>query len=117
MDITPETTAYLNGEGTREQQELFQRAADRIDTLHAEDGEDAKYLAQDELVGAAMYSLGDATLAGLGTEAARIQRQATEAWDRLAGAMIAAHVDGATPTQIKRETGVSRTTVYKRLGL
>lgn len=113
MGITDETRAYLNGQGTPEQQDLFQRAAERIRDIyrvqHPSEGEDAADMTSEQLVGASMLALGDTDLRTLGAAA-------MDALDRLAGAMVAADIRGLTITEIATQAGVTRPTVYKRLG-
>ena len=126
MEITEETLAYMNGTGTREQQELFQRAADRIDEIYREQNpidpdsespaEDEQTMVAEQLVGAVEYALGDADLHALGMEVKGAWNRLFTALDRLAGAMVAAEASGLTVTEIARQAGVTRATVYKRLG-
>lgn len=126
MEITEETLAYMNGAGTREQQELFQRAADRIDEIYREQTpidpdsesptEGEQTMVAEQLVGAVEYALGDADLHALGMEVEGAQNRLLTALDRLAGAMVAAEASGLTVTEIARQAGVTRATVYKRLG-
>ena len=126
MEITEETLAYMNGTGTREQQELFQRAADRIDEIYREQNpidpdsespaEDEQTMVAEQLVGAVEYALGDADLHALGMEVEGAWNRLFTALDRLAGAMVAAEASGLTVTEIARQAGVTRATVYKRLG-
>lgn len=120
MTITDETRAYLDGQGTPEQQMLFQQAAERISEIYLEqypnDPEDEKDMTSKQLVGASMLALGDTDLRTLGAEAARAQQAALDALDRLAGAMVAADIRGLTITEIATQAGVTRPTVYKRLG-
>lgn len=120
MRIADETRAHLDGQGTPEQQDLFQQAATRIRDIyreqHSDAAEDEADMASEQLVGAAQYALGDADLDSLGTEAAAAQRAAMDALDRLAGAMVAADIHGLTITEIATQAGVTRPTVYKRLG-
>ena len=120
MSITDDTRAYLNGQGTPEQQRLFQRAAERIRDIyreqHPSEGEDAADMTSEQMVGAAMLALGDTDLRTLGAEAARAQRAALDARVRLAGAMVAADIHGLTITEIASLGGVTRPTVYKWLG-
>ena len=126
MEITEETLAYMNGTGTREQQELFQRAADRIDEIYREQNpidpdsespaEDEQTMVAEQLVGAVEYALGDADLHALGMEVEGAWSRLFTALDRLAGAMVAAEASGLTVTEIARQAGVTRATVYKRLG-
>ena len=126
MEITEETLAYMNGSGTREQQELFQRAADRIDEIYREQNpidpdsespaEDEQTMVAEQLVGAVEYALGDADLHALGMEVEGAWSRLFTALDRLAGAMVAAEASGLTVTEIARQAGVTRATVYKRLG-
>lgn len=120
MQITDETRAYLNDTGTPEQQMLFQEAAERISEIYREqypnDPEDEKGMTSEQLVGASMLALGGTDLRTLGAEAAGAQRAALDALDRLAGAMVAADIRGLTITEIATQAGVTRPTVYKRLG-
>ena len=126
MEITEETLAYMNGTGTREQQELFQRAADRINEIYREQNpidpdsespaEDEQTMVAEQLVGAVEYALGDADLHALGMEVEGAWNRLFTALDRLAGAMVAAEASGLTVTEIARQAGVTRATVYKRLG-
>ena len=120
MGITDETRAYLGDDGTPEQQNLFQSAAERIRDIyrvqHPSEGEDAADMTSEQMVGAAMLALGDTDLRTLGAEAAHAQRAAMDALDRLAGAMVAADIRGLTITEIATQAGVTRPTVYKRLG-
>ena len=120
MRITDETRAYLNGQGSEKQQELFQKASERIRDIfradHPGEDEDEADMTSEQLVGAAMVALEDADLRELGADAARAQRAAMDALDRLAGAMVAADIHGLTITEIATQAGVTRPTVYKRLG-
>lgn len=120
MEITDETRAYLDGHGTPEQQELFQRAAGRISEIYREEypdsPEDEASMTADQLVGAAQYALGDAALESLGDEMRGAQVAYLEALDRLQGAIIAADIQGVPIVQIADRAHVARATVYKRLG-
>ena len=120
MSITDDTSAYLDGHGSEDQQQLFQQAAERIRDIYRADNpdgaEDAADMTREQMVGAAMLALGDTDLRTLGAEAARAQRAAMDALDRLAGAMVAADIRGLTITEIATQAGVTRPTVYKRLG-
>lgn len=121
--------AYLGdiaGEITAEQRDLIRRAADAIganlrttykddtDTEGFED--DINELAQAQFATAVRIILGDATLETVSS--AEVDARATymAAIDATTGAMIAARLMGATPTEIARATGISRVTIYKRLG-
>lgn len=132
--ITRATIAYLGGHGTeddpelyeeaygtREQQQLFQNAAERIDELIRQaypdaDRQEMSVLSEDQYVGAAQYALGDATLEELGREVARTQLAYERALDTLQGAIVAASVEGLPETTIAARAGVSRSTVRNRLG-
>lgn len=120
MQISDETRAYLDDTGTEEQQALFQQAAERISEIYRDqyphDPEDEKDMTSEQVVGASMLALGGADLRTLGAEAARAQRAAMDALDRLAGAMVAADIQGLSVTEIATQAQVTRPTVYKRLG-
>lgn len=118
--ITEDTTAYLGGYGTEDQQQLFQDAADRLKELylaqHPDGLEDLPDMIASELSGAAQYALGDSTLTSLGAEVKRLERAYLEALDVMGGAMVAASVQGLNEMQIVRMSGLSRATVRKRIG-
>ena len=118
--ITDETRAYLADQGTPDQQQLFQDAADRIHALYTQaypdSPEDMPSMTADQLSGAAQYALGDATLTSLGREVSALYTQYLRALDTLQGAMVAAEQDGMPLTRIAEKSGLSRTSVYKRLG-
>jgi DNA-directed RNA polymerase specialized sigma24 family protein len=120
MQITDETRTYLDGHGTEEQQGLFQRAAERIREIYREQESDAPEdeagMTAEQLVGAAQYALGDGALEDLGEEARAAQMRYLAALDRLAGAMVAADLQGVPIVQIAERAHVTRPTVYKRLG-
>ncbi|QPK81101.1 hypothetical protein G7Y41_08690 [Schaalia sp. ZJ405] len=122
MELSLDTTAYLNGEGTATQQELFQRAADRIverwQSRYPNDTEPGELEAgiRDELVGAAMYCLGDATIEDLAASEQQARMGLEVSVDRLTGALIAADIDGLSKAELTRKTGLVRTTIYNRLG-
>ena len=115
--ITPDTIAYLAGEGTPDQQEAFQAGADLIDEVYAsrypDAPEDLDAMAADQYVGAAMYALGDTTLKEAGEALQKARRAYMEASDQLAGAMCAAREQGMTVSQVADAAGVTRTIVYK----
>lgn len=112
------TTAYLDGQGTTAQQELFQNAAQQIRDLYTAENpdgaDDMEDMIAQQLVGAAELALGDTTLTQLGLEAADSLRSYREAMDRLAGGMIVAREIGLSVSTISEQTGISRPTIYKR---
>ena len=116
--ITPDTIAYLAGEGTPDQQQAFQAGADLIDEVYAsrypDAPEDLDAMAADQYVGAAMYALGDTTLKEAGEALQEARRAYMEASDHLAGAMCAAREQGMTVSQVADAAGVTRSVVYKR---
>ena len=116
--ITPDTIAYLAGEGTPDQQEAFQAGADLIDEVYAsrypDSPEDLEAMAADQYVGAAMYALGDTTLKEAGEAMQEARRAYMAASDHLAGAMCAAREQGMTVSQVADAAGVTRSVVYKR---
>lgn len=118
--ITDETRTYLGGHGARDQQQLFQDAAQRISDMYREQypdgGEDEAGMTGDAVSGAAQYALGDATLDSLGGEVRRAQQAYAQALDTLQGAMVAAHIQGLSERAIADQAGVARETVRKRLG-
>ena len=116
--ITPDTIAYLAGEGTPDQQQAFQAGADLIDEVYAsrypDAPDDLEGMAADQYVGAAMYALGDTTLKEAAEAMQEARRAYMEASDHLAGAMCAAREQGMTVSQVADAAGVTRTIVYKR---
>ena len=116
--ITPDTIAYLAGEGTPDQQQAFQAGADLIDEVYAsrypDSPEDLDAMAADQYVGAAMYALGDTTLKEAGEALQKARRDYMEASDQLAGAMCVAREQGMTVSQVADAAGVTRSIVYKR---
>ena len=116
--ITPDTIAYLAGEGTPDQQQAFQAGADLIDEVYAsrypDSPEDLDAMAADQYVGAAMYALGDTTLKEAGEALQEARRAYMEASDQLAGAMCVAREQGMTVSQVADAAGVTRSIVYKR---
>ena len=116
--ITPDTIAYLAGEGTPDQQEAFQAGADLIDEVYAsrypDAPEDLDAMAADQYVGAAMYALGDTTLKEAGEALQEARRAYMEASDHLAGAMCVARGQGMSVSEIARAADVRRSIVYKR---
>ena len=118
--ITPDTIAYLAGEGTPDQQQAFQAGADLIDEVYAsrypDSPDDLEAMAADQYVGAAMYALGDTTLKEAGDALQEARRAYMAASDHLAGAMCAAREQGMTVSQVADAAGVTRSIVYKRTG-
>ena len=116
--ITPDTIAYLAGEGTPDQQADFQAGADLINEVYAsrypDAPEDLDAMAADQYVGAAMYALGDTTLKEAGEALQEARRAYMAASDHLAGAMCAAREQGMTVSQVADAAGVTRSIVYKR---
>ena len=116
--ITPDTIAYLAGEGTPDQQEAFQAGADLIGEVYAsrypDAHEDLDAMAADQYVGAAMYALGDTTLKEAGEALQEARRAYMEASDQLAGAMCVARGQGMSVSEIARAANVRRDIVYKR---
>ena len=116
--ITPDTIAYLAGEGTPDQQQAFQAGADLINEVYAsrypDAPEDLEAMAADQYVGAAMYALGDTTLKAAGEALQEARRAYMEASDHLAGAMCVAREQGMTVSQVADAAGVTRSIVYKR---
>ena len=116
--ITPDTIAYLAGEGTPDQQADFQAGADLIGEVYAsrypDSPDDLKAMAADQYAGAAMYALGDTTLKEAGEALQKARRAYTEAADQLAGAMCVARGQGMSVSEIARAATVRRAIVYKR---
>ena len=116
--ITPDTIAYLAGEGTPDQQQAFQAGADLIDEVYAsrypDAPEDLDAMAADQYVGAAMYALGDTTLKEAGEALQEARRAYMEASDHLAGAMCVARSQGLTVSEIAAAANIRRSIVYKR---
>ena len=116
--ITPDTIAYLAGEGTPDQQQAFQAGADLIGEVYAsrypDAPEDLDAMAADQYVGAAMYALGDTTLKAAGEALQKARRAYMEASDHLAGAMCVARSQGMSVSEIARAATVRRAVVYKR---
>ena len=116
--ITPDTIAYLAGEGTPDQQQAFQAGADLIDEVYAsrypDAPDDLDAMAADQYVGAAMYALGDTTLKEAGEALQKARRAYMEASDQLAGAMCVARGQCMSVSEIARAADVRRTVVYKR---
>ena len=116
--ITPDTIAYLAGEGTPDQQQAFQAGADLIGEVYAsrypDSPDDLEGMAADQYVGAAMYALGDTTLKEAGEALQKARRAYMEASDQLAGAMCVARGQGMSVSEIARAADVRRTVVYKR---
>ena len=116
--ITPDTIAYLAGEGTPDQQQAFQAGADLIDEVYAsrypDAPEDIDAMAADQYVGAAMYALGDTTLKEAGEALQEARRAYMAASDHLAGAMCVARGQGMSVSEIARAANVRRAVVYKR---
>ena len=116
--ITPDTIAYLAGEGTPDQQQAFQAGADLIDEVYAsrypDSPEDLDAMAADQYVGAAMYALGDTTLKAAGEALQEARRAYMEASDHLAGAMCVARSQGLTVSEIAAAANIRRSIVYKR---
>lgn len=116
--ITPDTIAYLAGEGTPDQQEAFQAGAGLIDGVYAsrypDAPEDLDAMAADQYVGAAMYALGDTTLKAAGEALQEARRAYMEASDQLAGAMCVARRQGMSISEIASAADVRRSVVYKR---
>ena len=116
--ITPDTIAYLAGEGTPDQQEAFQAGADLIDEVYAsrypDAPEDLDAMAADQYVGAAMYALGDTTLKEAGEALQQARRAYMEASDQLAGAMCVARGQDMSVSEIARAANIRRSIVYKR---
>lgn len=118
--ITDETRTYLGGQGTRDQQQLFQDTTARLEDIYREqwpdDGADLAGMTTAAREGAAQYALGDATLHDLGVAVRRAQQAYADALDTLQGAMVAAHIQGLSERAIADQAGVARETVRKRLG-
>ena len=119
--ITPDTIAYLAGEGTPDQQQAFQAGADLINEVYAsrypdapDAPEDLDAMAADQYVGAAMSALGDTTLKEAGEALQKAWRAYMAASDRLAGAMCVARSQGMSVSEIARAATVRRDIVYKR---
>ena len=116
--ITPDTIAYLAGEGTPDQQQAFQAGADLIDEVYAsrypDSPEDLDAMAADQYVGAAMYALGDTTLKEAGDALQKARRAYMEASDQLAGAMCVARRQGMSISEIAAAANIRRSIVYKR---
>ena len=116
--ITPDTIAYLAGEGTPDQQADFQAGADLIGEVYAsrypDAPEDLDAMAADQYVGAAMYALGDTTLKEAGDALQKARRAYMEASDQLAGAMCVARRQGMSISEIAAAANIRRSIVYKR---
>ena len=116
--ITPDTIAYLAGEGTPDQQQAFQAGADLIDEVYAsrypDAPEDLDAMAADQYAGAAMYALGDTTLKEAGEALQEARRAYMAASDQLAGALCVAWGLGLTVSEIARAADIRRSIVYKR---
>ncbi len=118
--ITEDTTAYLDGQGTFAQQQLFQDASERIREIYRaqypDDPEDEADMTADQIAGAAMVALGDAALEDLGREVRTAEQAYFAALDRLGGAMIVSDIQGVPTATIAKRAGVARGTATKRLG-
>ena len=116
----------IAGEITTEQRDLIRQAADAIDTnlraAYKDDAEsegfedDIDDLSQDQFATAVRIILGDTTIEAVSSAETDARASYMAAIDATTGAMIAARLMGATPTEIARATGISRVTIYKRLG-
>ena len=117
--ITDDTTSYLGGYGTEDQQQAFQDGADQIKAAyqHAypDDPEDMDDMIADQLSGAAQYALGDATLTDLAQVRDQAQRTFLTAQDELRGAAVTAVGEGRGKSEVAREAGISRVTLDKWL--
>ena len=116
--ITPDTIAYLAGEGTPDQQQAFQAGANLIGEVYASrypnSPEDLDAMAADQYVGAAMYALGDTTLKEAGEALQQARRAYMAASDHLAGAMCVARRQGMSISEIASAANIRRSIVYKR---
>ena len=121
--------AYLGeaaSEITTEQRALIRQAADAIaanlraaykgDAEGEGFEEDIAVLSRDQFATAVRIILGDATLEAVSSAETEARVAYMGAIDETTGAMIAARLMGATPTEIARRTGITRVTIYKRLG-
>lgn len=100
---------------TDEQVAAIGRAWDRLAVLHAELDPDDPDRAEAGTA-AAMYILGDTTVADAGAEVARYRMGLISAMEALTGVMVAADQAGVSEAEIARESGLTRVTVRKRLG-
>ena len=100
---------------TDDQVAAIARAWDRLAELHPDLDPDDPDRAEAGTA-AAMYILGDATVADAGAEVARYRMGLISAMEALTGAMVAADQAGASEAEIARESGLTRVTVRKRLG-
>lgn len=123
-----EIDAYLGDfadEATAEQKTWIGQAADAIDAILREtykDDADTEGFKDDiaemssaPFSAAVQVILGDATLEEFGRAEAQAFAAYREAVRETTGAMVAARIMGATPTEIAQQAGVTRRTVYKRL--
>ena len=107
-----ELDAWLGDtELTAEQRTTLESAIDHLNTRY--DDEDA---VGEGMGGALRVILGDDTLEGVAAEWARARAAERDAMARLAGAIIAAAVQGVPETTIAERTVVNRMTVRKALG-
>lgn len=118
--ITDSTLAYLDGNGTQSQQQLFQDATTRIGAVYAakypDDLEDMPGMIADQLSGAAQYALGDATLRNLADARDHAHRAYLTAQDELRGACVAAVEQGLPKSRVATDAGVTRQTLDRWLG-
>ena len=115
MWTTSERDAWLGpalDEMTDGQLDAFDGAAREIQDRWP-GSEDDPAAGTEQLSGALMVILGDDTLAGLGSARQRAQAVLDEAHGRLLGAIIACRELG--PSEISRQSGLSRVTVTKTL--
>lgn len=105
-------------EATEEQKILIGQASDALERIARDEGIDREDLAdwmQDRFSAAVQLILNDTTLEEVGRAELSALTAYLRAIDESTGAMVAASLMGATPTQISRQAGVTRATVYKRL--
>lgn len=97
---------------TDEQLDAFDRVAAEIAERWPTDGDDPD-AGTDQLAGALMVICGDDTLAGLGAARQQAQAALDKAHAQLLGALLASRDLG--PSEISRQSGLSRVTVTKTL--
>ena len=105
---THEVLAYLGdaaGDVTAEQVETLRRVFDRIPADNAYAGS-----------AAAEMLLGDLTMDQMVSDLAAARAAYDAALGRAAGVMLLMDEQGVSPTEIAKALGVTRPTVYKRLG-
>lgn len=131
MTIRDETEAYLDGSGTPAQQQLFQDTMDEMIKKYKEkfkmlyekrpelepQRKEIETLIAGQLDGAAMLALSNSTLKEMGKNALDARKKAQDEMNRLEGAIFVAKKLGLSITEIERQTGLTRGSIYKRLGM